>query len=96
MADSADREQLAAELESAKADLRHDLAQVRHKAQQTRAELSPANFVRDKLWLVAGVAFALGLVLGYRRVPLDEIAKPAARTILSTAGKQAAVRAIRG
>jgi hypothetical protein len=96
MADREDLQRLESELESAKANLREDVSQVQHTLQQTRAELSPTNFIRDRLWLVSGIAFALGLLLGYRRIPLSEIAKPAARTTLSTAAKQAAMRAVRG
>lgn len=96
MAVDARTEQLEAELENAKADLRHDLSRVREKAQATRVRLSPTNIVRDRIWIICGAAFVVGYVLGYRGVALQEIAAPAARTMLSAAGKQVGVRAVRG
>lgn len=96
MANSEDIRRLESELAHEKADLREDASQINDKVQETRAQLSPTNFVRDNVLLLSGVALGLGFVLGYRGVPVEEIAKPAARTMLSTAGKQAAVRAVRG
>jgi hypothetical protein len=96
MAYSEDRVRLESELKHAKTDLRQDLAQVRQKVQYARVELSPTNFIRHKFWLLSGVAFAMGLLLGYRRVPLEEIVKPVTRTMLNTASKQVTLRAIRG
>jgi hypothetical protein len=46
--------------------------------------------------LLCGVSFALGCAFGYISVPLAELAKPAVRTTLTTAGKHAAIHLIRG
>lgn len=89
-------EQLEAELENAKADLRHDLSRVREKAQAARVRLSPTNLVRERIWIICAAAFVIGYILGDRGVPLQEIAAPAARNMLSAAGKQVGVRAVRG
>jgi hypothetical protein len=95
MVSSEDIHQLESELEHEKAALREDVSHIKQKVQKTRAQLSPTNLVRENILLFSGIALALGFILGYRGVPLEKIAKPAARSILSTAGKQAAGRAIR-
>jgi hypothetical protein len=95
MDQSDDRLRLKSELEHAKTDLRQDLSQVRQKFQDTRVELSPTSFIRHEFWLISSVAFVMGLLLGYRRVPLDEIVKPVTRTMLNTAGKRATLRVMR-
>jgi hypothetical protein len=46
--------------------------------------------------LLCGVSFALGCAFGYISVPLAELAKPAVRTTLTTAGMHAAIHLIRG
>jgi hypothetical protein len=96
MAYSDDDDQVESELEDAKTDLRQDLSQVRQKIQETRAQLSPLILFATN-YVAVGVAFALGLLRGYLRVPLlDDIAKPVVPTVLSTEGKGAARRPIRG
>jgi hypothetical protein len=87
---------LEAELERSKHDLQQDLTQIENKLHQTRVRLTPATFLRDKALIVLGISFALGFALGYWDVPIGDIGKPVARTMLITAGRQLAVRAIKG
>lgn len=98
---------LESELETNKQDLRDDASLIRHKIDATKAELSPTNLIRRRPYLAIGLALAGGFALGYflewRRIRpelmagplLGDIAKPAARSIASTAGKQLATNAIR-
>jgi hypothetical protein len=44
---------------------------------------------------VCGAA-VVGFIFSYQGVPMAELAKPAVRTTLTTAGKHAAIRLIRG
>jgi hypothetical protein len=71
-------------------------AQISQKIQETRAQLSPTKVVQQRIFLLSGLAFVLGFALGYRGVPVEEFGKPAARAVLTTVGKEAATRAIRG
>ncbi len=87
---------LEAELEQSKHDLRQDLSQIENKLQQTRARLRPTTFMGDKALLILGISFALGFAVGYWDVPLGDLGKPVARTVLTTVGRQLAVRAIKG
>jgi hypothetical protein len=87
---------LEAELEKSKHDLRQDLTQIENKLQQTRARFRPTTYVHDNGLLLAGIGFALGFLLGYWDVPIADIGKPLARTMLVTVGRQLAVRAIKG
>ncbi|HJU11451.1 MAG TPA: hypothetical protein VJ728_11270 [Candidatus Binataceae bacterium] len=88
--------QLEAELESDKQQLRNDTQLISHKLAVTRAQLSPTAIVERHLFLLSMVGFIVGFVLGYREVPVMEIAQPAARAMLGAAGKDVAMRAIRG
>jgi hypothetical protein len=72
------------------------LALLNQKIQATREQLSPTKFVKEHVLVLCGVSFALGYVFGYIGVPMAELAKPAVRTTLTTAGKHAAIRLIRG
>lgn len=87
---------LEAELERSKHDLQEDLTRIEHKLQRTRARLRPATFLGDNALLILGVSFAIGFAVGYWDVPIGDIGKPVARTMLATVGRQLAVRAIRG
>jgi hypothetical protein len=62
------------------------------KLKETRANLSPAKLVQGRIFLLSGVTLGLGFALGYRGVPIEEIGRPVARTISTTAGKQTATR----
>jgi hypothetical protein len=88
--------ELESDLQDEKRDLREDLEQVTEKALETRAELNPANLVREKIFLLSGMALALGFVLGYRGLPIEDVGKPVAGAVLSGVGKQAGKRAVHG
>jgi hypothetical protein len=94
VADKKDFSELEADIEHYKKLLREDFALLNQKIQATREQLSPTKFVKEHV--LCGVSFALGCVFGYIGVPLAELAKPAVRTTLTTAGKHAAIRLIRG
>ena len=96
MSSSEDVHRLQSELENKKSDLREDTAQINKKLQETRTQLNPTKLIEQRIFLLSGLAFALGFALGYRGVPMEEFCKPAARVLLTTAGKQAATRAFRG
>jgi hypothetical protein len=96
MSPSKETQGLEAELEQGKQDLRQDLSQIEDKLHQTRVRLSPSTLIREKALLMLGVGFALGFVLGYWDVPLEDIGKPVARTMATTVGKQIAARALKG
>jgi len=87
---------LEAELEQSKRNLHEDLSQIASKLHQTRDRLKPTSVIREKLLPALGVALLFGLLLGYWEVPLEDIGKPVAGTMLTTVGKQIAARAIRG
>jgi hypothetical protein len=87
---------LEGELERCKHDLQQDLTQIQNKLHQTRARLRPATFIREEALFVLSISLALGFMLGYWDVPIANIGKPVARTMLTTVGKQIAVRAIKG
>jgi hypothetical protein len=95
MGSSEESHWLEAELERSKYDLRQDLAQIENKLHATRARLRPATFLGEQAHIVLGVGFALGFAMGYWDVPLGDIGKPVARTILSAIGMRLAVRAIK-
>ena len=42
------------------------LNQITEKARETRAELSPTSLVRERIFLLSGLALALGFALGFR------------------------------
>jgi hypothetical protein len=97
---------LESELEINKEHLGEDVSLIRHKIDQSKAELSPTNLIRNNAYLALGVALSAGFVVGYfldwRLSPkqvaipmLEHIAKPAVRTIAVTAGKQLVTNAIR-
>ena len=88
--------ELEAEIEHYKKLVREDFARLNQKIQATREQLSPAKFVKGHVLLLCGVSFALGCVFGYIGVPVADLAKPAVRMTLTTAGKHAAIRLIRG
>jgi hypothetical protein len=88
--------QLEADLERKKEDIREDLTKIQEKVRVTRTELSPSKLMSDRLFLLSGLAMLLGFAIGYDSVQVNEIFKPAARSVLTAAGKEAAARAFRG
>src|SRR5689334_5140130 len=98
---------LESELEINKQHLHEDAAQIRQKIDETKAELSPTNLIRNRRYLAIGVALSAGFAAGYflewrkiqpRQVAspvIDHIGNPAARSIVTTAGKQLVTNAIR-
>ena len=96
MSTSEETHWLEAELEKYKQDLHQDLSQIENKLHQARTRLRPTNFIGEKALMVLGLSFALGFVLGYWDVPIEEIGKPVVRTMAIMAGRQIAVRAIKG
>ena len=95
MNDSKNVHGLESDLRDEKRDLRHDLDEIAEKARETRAELNPMNLVREKIFLLSGLALALGFALGYRRFAIEDVGKPVARKMLSSIGKQAGKRSTR-
>jgi hypothetical protein len=89
-------QRLESELEVGKRNFQEDAQLINEKLRETREQLSPTHFVQKNVLWISAVAMALGFALGYLGVPLQEIGKPAAAAMLTTAGKQAAERAIRG
>jgi hypothetical protein len=49
------------------------LESLTEKARETRAELSPTNLVREKIFLLSRLALALGFALGYRGFPIEDV-----------------------
>ena len=106
MSTSEDLHRLEAELESHQQDLREDAARINQKIEETKAQLSPTNFVRQRAAISIGVAFVLGAMLefflGRRDLQLGPLADPAvrnvgtpaARMILANAARTAATDAI--
>jgi hypothetical protein len=86
---------IQSEIEDSQERLREDVSQIKEKVDETRAQLSPTGMVQRRLPIFLGGAMALGFWIGYSNVPLPEIAAPAARTMLSSAGTHAAARLIR-
>jgi hypothetical protein len=80
MSSSEQIHRLESELEIHKHDLRNDAAQISDKIEQTKAELSPTNFIRDRpglsLALAAILGVALYFVLNRRELPVEEVARP--------------------
>jgi ElaB/YqjD/DUF883 family membrane-anchored ribosome-binding protein len=73
--------QLESELKVSRRDLREDAAQISGKINETKAKLSPTNFVRERPILSFGVVLLLGLalvyLLGRRKLPVEAAAQPA-------------------
>jgi hypothetical protein len=87
---------LEAELEQSKWDLHENLSEIASKLRHSRVGAGPAGMVREQPLVALGFALLCGLLLGYWDVPFKDIGKPVARTMLATAAKQMAVRAIKG
>ena len=66
MNDSENLHRIESDLEDEKRDLRKDLESITEKARETRAELSPTSLVRERIFLLSGLALALGFALGCR------------------------------
>ena len=84
------------ELELSKHDFHEDLSQIGQKLHETRARLSPTHVIEEKSLLISALGLLVGFVLGYRNLPLGDIGKPLARTMLTMVTKQIAARAIGG
>jgi hypothetical protein len=65
MNESKNVQALQTDLQDEKRDLREDLEQISEKARETRAELNPTNLVRERIFLLSGLALALGFAIGY-------------------------------
>jgi hypothetical protein len=96
MSTSEETHWLEVELEKSKHALQHDLTEIENKLQRTRARFRPRTFLADNALIILGVSFAVGFAVGYWDLPIGDIGKPVARTVLATVGRQLAVRAIRG
>jgi hypothetical protein len=66
------------------------------KLHQTRIRLRPNSVLGVKPLPLIEIGVLSGMLLGYWNVPFQDIGQPLARAMLVTAGKQIAVRAIRG
>jgi hypothetical protein len=87
---------LEAELEQTKRNLQDNLWQIASKLHQTRDRLKLTSVVQEKLLPALGASLLFGLLLGYWDIPFEDVGKPVARAMLTTAGKQIAARVIRG
>jgi hypothetical protein len=106
MSASEEIRRLEAELEMSKEHLREDASLIRHKIDETKAELSPTNLVRRKIYIALGAALSAGFAIGYfldwRVSPgriaipvLEHVGKPAARSVAATAAKRLVTNAVR-
>jgi hypothetical protein len=97
MSNSQDIGRLELELETHKREFREDTSRIKDKIQETKAELSPTNLVQKRVLLFTGMAFLLGFAVGFifkrPREAVEQVGKPVARTLLTSAGKQAATSA---
>ena|SRR5581483_3201817 len=106
MSTSDEVRRLESELETDKQHLREDASLISTKIDQTKAELSPTNLIRRRIYVALGVALSAGFAIGYfldwrfsaKEIAgpvLEHVGKPAAHTAASSAGKQLATEAIR-
>src|SRR5690348_16101073 len=65
MSASEEIHRLEFELETSKQNLRPDVAQIHHIIDETKAEPSPTNLVRQRSYLAKDVALAAGFATGY-------------------------------
>jgi hypothetical protein len=61
MNDSTNRHGLESNLEDERRDLREDLESLTEKARETRAELSLTSLMRERIFLLSGLALLSGL-----------------------------------
>jgi hypothetical protein len=73
MNDSENLHRLESDLEDEKRDLRKDIESITGKARETRAALSPTSLVRERIFLLSGLALALGLALGFRGFAIEDV-----------------------
>jgi hypothetical protein len=73
MNDSENLHRLESDLEDEKRDLRNDIESITGKARETRAALSPTSLVRERIFLLSGLALALGLALGFRGFAIEDV-----------------------
>lgn len=107
MSTSEEIHRLESELETHKNELHQDAALINDKIEETKAQLSPTNIVRDRPGLVLLAAFLSGIALQFFlsrsqlraekvvKSNLEKIGKPVARGILTRAGQQAATDVVR-
>jgi hypothetical protein len=96
MSTTEETHQCEIELELSKHDFHEDLSQIGQKLHETRVRLSPTHVIEEKSLLISALGLLVGFVLGYRNLPLGDIGKPLARTMLTMVAKQIAARAIGG
>jgi hypothetical protein len=96
MSTTEETHQCELELELSKHDFHEDLSQIGQKFHETRVRLSPTHVIGEKSLLISALGLLVGFVLGYRNLPLGDIGKPLARTMLTMVAKQIAARAIGG
>jgi hypothetical protein len=68
--------ELQAELEGSKQDLQQDLSEIENKLRLVRARLSPARLIVENALLALGFGLAVGFVLGWRDVRIEDLGKP--------------------
>lgn len=86
---------LEEDLRNNKSDIRQDFEAVKQKVQQTKNELSPTNLVRERIFLLSAITFAVGFAMGYRHVLVVEFASPATTAAFASAIKQARMNAVK-
>ncbi len=108
MSNNEEIQRLESEIETYKRNLHDDAVQINDKFEETKAQLNPVHFVRERLGLSLGLALLSGIgayfVVGRRGVnaaPINnvnpgKIAKPAAQAMLAQAARKLATRAARG
>ena len=94
MSTTEETHQCEIDLELSKHDFREDLSQIGQRLHETRVRHSPTHVIGKKPLLISVLGLLVGFVLGYRNFPFVDIGKPLGRSMLTTVGKQIAVRAI--
>jgi hypothetical protein len=98
MSNSEDINRLESELEMKKRRVREDASLIKEtvheKIQETKEELSPTNLIHRWAVLVTAISFVAGFSLGFffrrPREAVEQVGKPTARALLTSAGTYAA------